>query len=187
MHKTCAIWLLLATVVLQFTHPTLASDDLENLQYSVKAQLPQIAPDWEVDTAGPLCGVYAACTALKMIDLDAEPRDFVASRYVGKCGGSTPEEVASIVTAAGGKAQIVSRLSSFDLRQLDCPVIANIRSDPTAKQFNHWVVAIRDEDGVIIFDGTNQQAKLLIAEFLGVWSGLGILVSREGENPLLAV
>ncbi|MDZ4658733.1 MAG: rhodanese-like domain-containing protein [Bythopirellula sp.] len=168
------------------TLPTFGAD-IENVGLSVKEQLPRESPNSQVDTVGSLCGVYAACTALKMIGFDAEPRDFFAARYVGKCGGSTPEEVARVITAAGGKAQIVSRLSSFDLGQVDCPVIANIRSTPTEKQFNHWVVAIKDKDGVIIFDGTNQESRLLTAEFLGVWSGLGILVSREGENPLLSV
>lgn len=154
---------------------------------AVAKLLPTTSPDWDIDTSGPLCGVYAACTALKMLCFDAEPRDFIAARYIGKCGGSTPEEVASIIEDCGAKAQIVSRLSSFDLRQVDCPVIANVRSNANSKRFDHWVVVVKDEDAFLVFDGPKQKAKLRPAEFLAMWSGLGILVSAKSDNPLMSV
>ena len=143
--------------------------------------------EWGTDLSGPLCGVYAACTALELIGIKADPRDFIATRYVSNCGGSSPEEAARVVRDSGAAAHILTRLSAFDLRLIDCPIIANVRTTPASNRFNHWVVAVPSDEGVTIYDGLQKPYEIRTAEFLGSWSGLGICVTRSGSTPLASI
>ena len=129
----------------------------------------------------------AACTALELNGIAADPRDFIAARYVSQCGGSTPEEVARVVRDAGGNARILSRLSATDLRLVRCPVIANVRSTMTSSRFNHWVAVVPNSRGVTVYDGTNPPIEVSTAAFLGSWSGIGICVTADEANPLTSI
>ncbi|HET6880590.1 MAG TPA: rhodanese-like domain-containing protein [Pirellulales bacterium] len=150
--------------------------------------VPQFGPaEWGANASGPLCGIYAACTAVNMAGLEAHPRDFIAAKYVGQCAGSSPEELAAVVEDAGARAQILSRLSVFDLHLARCPVIANVRMTAARNRFDHWVVAIPSEAGVTIFDGIQNPYHIKTAEFLGTWSGIGICVTRDQQNPLATI
>jgi hypothetical protein len=139
--------------------------------------------DWGAEVSGSLCGVYGACRALELIGIEADPRQFLASRYVGACGGSTPTEVARIINDAGAKAHILTNLSAFDLKLLDCPIIANVRISPTSHQFNHWVVAVPSDQSVRIYDGFQERYEIETAVFLGNWSAIGICVMRGQNSP----
>lgn len=150
----------------------------------VRRSLPSQPPHWVEDGEGPLCGLYAACHALQFIGIEALPQDFMATRYVGKCGGSTPQELANVIEDAGGRATIATRLSSFDLRTVGCPAIANVRATPSTSQFNHWVMVLNEGDQIVVYDGPDKRVKIPMAEFLGLWSGLGILVSSENKTPI---
>ena len=142
---------------------------------------------WGDNVSGPLCGVYAACTALKMVGVNADPHDFIATRYVGNCGGSTPEEIVRVIGDSRAEACILKQLSAVDLQLLNCPLIANVRSKPAGDRFNHWIVAIPSETGVKVFDGVQQPYEITIAEFLGIWSGIGISVSRSAVAPQASI
>lgn len=140
---------------------------------------------WETTGSGPLCGVYAACNALEMIGYEASPADFVNVKYLGGPHGSTPSEVASIVEEAGAKANITKGLSYLDLRLLNCPLIANVRSTPTSNVFDHWIVVVCDGGDVLIYDGVAEGTRIRPAEFLALWNGIGITVTPPSSNPLL--
>ncbi len=154
---------------------------------SIAELLPGPSFDWGTDVSGPMCGVYAACTAAEIVGIKADPRDFIATRYVGQCGGSSPEEVARVVTDAGAKASILTQLSAVDLRLMDCPLIANVRISPTSNRFNHWVVAVPSDAGVTIYDGLQTPYDISTAAFLGSWSGIGICVTRPESSPLASI
>jgi rhodanese-related sulfurtransferase len=143
--------------------------------------------NWGSTLPGPLCGIYAACTAVELIGMEAKPRDFLMSKYVGNCGGSSPEEVARVVKDAGARADVLSNLSTFDLRLIECPLIANVRTSPNTNRFDHWVVAVPSATGMTIFDGLKKPYDIRTAEFLGIWSGIGICVTRYGPTPLVSI
>ncbi|MCG8449128.1 MAG: rhodanese-like domain-containing protein [Pirellulales bacterium] len=162
--------------------------DSDNLR--VKKKVASLLPrefDWGGDISGPLCGVYAACTALELLGIEANPRNFIASRYVGQCGGSAPEEVSRVVVDAGAHAHTITRLSAIDLRLINCPVIANVRISASSNRFNHWIVAFPSDNGMTIYDGLQQPYDIRTAEFLGSWSGIGICVSRSEASPLVPI
>jgi len=124
---------------------------------------------------------------VEMVGLRADPREFIAKRYVGQCGGSSPLELARVVEESGASACILSRLSSLDLRLIDCPVIANVRVNPASNRFNHWVVVVPTDLGVTVFDGLQPASEISMAKFLGIWSGVGICVSRDQNSPLVSI
>lgn len=168
---------------------TTAGDAGSN-QVQVNPQVAEllVASDWGENLAGSsLCGVYAACTAVELIGLEADPRDFIAVKYVGKCGGSSPAEVARVVEESGANASILSRLSAVDLRLIECPFIAMVRANPAHEQFDHWVVAVPSDFGMTIFDGLQKPYDIRTAEFLGIWSGIGVCVSRDDNSPLVSI
>lgn len=145
------------------------------------------SPGWGSNLPGPLCGIYAACTAVELIGLEADPRNYLMSKYLGGCGGSSPEEVALVVKDAHARADISSGLSAFDLRLIQCPLIANVRSSLNSNRFDHWVVAMPNATGVLIFDGRKKPYTIPTAEFLAMWSGVGICVTRDVPTPLLSI
>ncbi len=144
-------------------------------------------PNWGKTFSGPLCGVYAACTAIKLIGMEADPRKFLTSKYVGNTKGSSPEEVSQVVKDAGARADILSGLSAFDLRLIDCPLIANVRTSPKTPRFDHWVVVIPTTTGMMIYDGVKKPYNVHTSEFLGIWNGIGICLTRDGPTPLLFI
>jgi rhodanese-related sulfurtransferase len=68
---------------------------------------------------------------------------------------------------------------------LNHPLIANVRSIPSSKSFDHWIVAIADAGDILVYDGVAPAVRLRTAEFLGLWNGVGILVSPLNSSPLL--
>lgn len=147
-------------------------------------ETPATLSHWHRTGSGPLCGVYAATNALAMIGCDASAEDFVATKYVGARQGSSPTEVAAIVEDAGADAHIFKGLSNLELKLLAYPLIANVRSTPTSRAFDHWVLAVADAGDILIYDGVAPQARISVAEFLGMWNGVGIIVSPRGSYPL---
>lgn len=142
---------------------------------------------WSDNLPGPMCGLYAACTAAELVGLRADPKDYLMSKYLGGCGGSSAQEVAMVVRDAHGRADILSGLSAFDLRLIRSPLIANVRSDVTSDKFDHWVVATPDAAGMTIFDGLKRPYTMKTAEFLAIWNGVGVCVARGGPSPVSAI
>ena len=177
----------IASAAIAVSNATASDADSEQAQSKLRVTERLAVADWGEDLPAPLCGVYAACTALELIGMKPDPRDFIATRYVGMCGGSSPAEVARVVEDSGANARILSRLSSLDLRMIGCPLIANVRSSPVSNRFNHWVVVVPSDVGVTVFDGLQQPYGLRIAEFLGIWSGVGICISRDESSPLSSI
>lgn len=150
-------------------------------------QLPTAQFNWGTDVSGPLCGIYAACTAVELNGLKANPGDFLASRYSGNCGGSTPDEVANVVRDAGANAYVLTHLSAMDVRLFNGPIIANVRPVPASNRFNHWVVVVPNRHNVQIYDGLEQPYHVSTAEFLGVWNGIGVCVTKDKESALAPI
>jgi len=150
----------------------------------ISGQLP--VPDWQGNLTGPLCGIYSSCTALELVGIPSNPKDFVASPYIGSCGGSSAAELVRLANDAGAGAHVVSRLSAFDLWITRAPLVANVRISPTSDRFNHWVVAVWSDGGMVLYDGIESPHKVSLAEFLGNWSGVGIVVTKSQDEAVLA-
>ncbi len=146
------------------------------------------SPPWEEDTAGPFCGIYAACAALRASGIAADPEDFIATKYVGACGGSTPAELSQLLADAGCDSTAIARLSSFDLWLVGQPLLAFVRRDSASTRFNHWVLVVPESNGVMtVYDGPDEAYELTTAEFLGIWSGLGLYICDGSINPLAII
>lgn len=144
----------------------------------VRNRLSGRAPHWSNGVSGPLCGVYSTCTAMRLSGFQCSPADYFTTSYVGS-SGSTPEQIASIAESVGAKAISVSNMSLFDLRWLDAPLIANVRSTPQSKAYDHWVVVTLHDGNLILYDALQPPMKARTAEFLASWSGVGVVSKRD--------
>jgi rhodanese-related sulfurtransferase len=131
---------------------------------------------------GPLCGIYAVCTAARLHGVDCNTADYVTAHYVSSSQGSTPDEMIRVCKALGLDAEVRSPLNALDLYILDLPVIANVRSSASARNFDHWSTVVPKKGGVWFYDGPSAGTELTMAEFLGLWSGVGIVVSRPNSH-----
>lgn len=143
----------------------------------VRSHLPEQSPEWNPKGGGPMCGVLSACRAARLVGVACTPEDYVTKYYVGSAQGSTPDEVAAVVRDVGAEPRILSGMSILELRGLNGPIIANVRRSPATPQYDHWVVAIAHDGGVAVLDGAGQATRTTAAEFLGIWSGLGVCVT----------
>ncbi|MEK6261006.1 MAG: rhodanese-like domain-containing protein [Planctomycetota bacterium] len=133
---------------------------------------------WSLETQGPMCGVYAVCRALTMLGTTVEPSELWKAEFVGSSKGSTPDELIAAVRAHGGEASLRSGLTFPEICSLGIPVIANVRHLPEDKEFNHWVCVQASQQGLLVYDGPNSGKFMNPSEFLALWSGIGIIVSK---------
>lgn len=97
-------------------------------------QIRDSRPSWTLGSAGPLCGVYAACSAVRLVGLETEESNYISASYIGTCAGSSVDEICRIVREAGAKAYQRAQLSSYDIRMFGGPVIAYVRKTPSDDQ-----------------------------------------------------
>lgn len=177
-----AAWAVLAVTPAALSAGEGSSRPAGDSKKDIRDHLPATDPEWGAAGSGPLCGVTSACVAVRLLGLDCSPADYISKRYVGVSQGSTPDEVAAVVEEAGAEAHVLSNLSALDLQSLRTPLIANIRATPASPQYDHWAVATFQDGQVLLYDGTGVPVRMAAAEFLGIWSGLGIVVTEPGTT-----
>lgn len=140
MYKRIGVirWLLVCSTALSGDCAYAAN---QNVSQVANSALPK-SFDWRLDMGGPLCGVYSACRIASLYQIEADPSQFVSSRYVGDCGGSSAVQLSVILEVLGGNPIVIDKLSWLDMRLIGSPLIANVRSDVSDGRFNHWVVAV---------------------------------------------
>jgi rhodanese-related sulfurtransferase len=140
-------------------------------------------------TAGPsnsTCGVYAACRALQLLDVEVNAGDYFTQEYISTFEGSSPEQVVKLIESNGCRGLPLTNLSKLDLLAVGHPVIANVKQSPNATVFDHWVCVLYADGGLQVFDGPAGAVEMTFAEFLPLWSGYGVIASREGTHTLWA-
>jgi len=143
---------------------------------------------WQEPISGSTCGVFAACSAIQRLGGLASPKNFIRAKYVGTCSGATQYQVAAVIEDCGFVAFHADRLSIFDLRFTNLPCIAFVRGDSATSRYNHWVFVEFPDNDVLVFDGVKAPYTLKMAEFMSIWSGRGIFVSKPHElSPLLQI
>ena len=152
---------------------------------AVREMLGERRPHWADPAGGPLCGVFSACTALELSGFSCRPEDYFSFRYVGSQRGSTPEEIEAILREEGAQGTTVAGMSALDLKATGRPVIVNVRSTPSARQYDHWGVVQWTDRGLVFHDGVRVPVVMSVAEFLAIWSGLGVIVSPAGHGPVV--
>lgn len=141
--------------------------------------------DWKWGVpSGPVCGVYAVCNSLQAMGIETSPGDFWSNEFVGSSEGSTPDELCRALHSRGVRGTVQAKLSVADLYIAGCPVIANVRAVPEASNYSHWVCVVARSDGLWMADGPGSAVKIPEAEFLAVWSGIGILVDKGPSGTL---
>jgi hypothetical protein len=144
---------------------------------------------WGNAVRGPVCGVYAACSAIQALGGNVSPRSLLNERYVGACDGTTQAELVAAIEDSGYAAFPVDALSSCDLFVSDLPFIALVRPTCVSRKYSHWVTVQGTKDGTFrVLDSGLEPYTLKPAELMSVWSGAGVFVGRTGgASPLVNV
>jgi rhodanese-related sulfurtransferase len=142
---------------------------------------------WSQEIEGPMCGVYAASRAMKILGHDVDPAKLWNANYVGRSEGSTPGEIIASLQDCGFSAQLASSMSKQEIEAAGNPVIANVRKHREDQVFNHWVCVQSTGDGILVFDGPNPGVQVAVPEFLASWSGLGIVVSKSSYHSRISI
>jgi len=144
---------------------------------------------WGNTVRGPVCGVYAACSAIQGLGGNVSPRSLLNERYVGACDGTTQAELVAAIEDSGYAAFPVDALSSCDLFLSDLPFVALVRPTCVSTKYSHWftVQATRDRTFRVLDSGLDSYT-LKPAELMSVWSGAGVFVGpKGGVSPLVNV
>lgn len=144
---------------------------------------------WGNTVRGPVCGVYAACSAIQALGGNVSPRSLINERYVGACDGTTQAELVAAIEDSGYAAFPVDALSSCDLFVSDLPFIALVRPTCVSRKYSHWITVQATKDGTFrVSDSGLDPYTLKPAELMSVWSGAGVFVGRTGgASPLVNV
>lgn len=138
--------------------------------------------NWTTTITGPVCGPYAACSAMRLLGSDCAPKDLVSARYIGSCEGSSGDEIVAAIEDNGFRAQPASGLSVLDLSVAGSPFLALVRPETVAKRYTHWVTVVPFEGGFTIFDSGRRSSFVTGAELMATWSGVGVFVSRRSDD-----
>jgi rhodanese-related sulfurtransferase len=136
------------------------------------------AQGWPV----PICGIYAATRAIRIVGHNVSLADGLKTEYVGSEEGSTADEIAQFIRDQGLVATSLRNLGAVDLAAARSPVIVNVRSDFSSSSYNHWVCALYDGEHLWIMDGPEPERQAKFADLMAVWNGYGIVVSRPEDR-----
>ena len=150
----------------------------------IRSKLPETW-NWSPDSSGPVCGVYAACRAASILNKEIDPAIFLNSKFIGHPNGSTPEELVDLIKECGLTATPLDSISTLEMHAMGCPIIANVRRSSSKTVYNHWVCVLATANGYLVFDGPSEGTEISSGEFLALFSGKGILVSRETNFAFL--
>ena len=135
----------------------------------------------------PLCGIYAGCRALDLVGYSCDPADFVTAHYISDRMGSTPDDLLRMIDKVGAEATPLMFLSKLELELLGAPVIANVRSRPSATVHDHWVCVFPEGSGLTVFDGPYAGKSVAPADLLPVWNGYALFVGQSNWNAVFWV
>ncbi len=137
----------------------------------------------QLDSNGPMCGVYSASRSITILGLDCKPSDYFSAKYVGDSKGSNPDEILAILRKYPVTAIPFSNLGRVDLIAVGTPVIVSVRKEEKGKAFDHWICVLARDSNLIGFDGSGNGVLMSWSDFLRTWNGFGIVVAKDGEMP----
>ncbi len=162
--------------------PTLKADD-DDVRHVLPATW-----NWTQDTQGPVCGVYAVCRALNLLEIAAHPEEMWNTKVVAHREGSSPLELIEAIEQYGGVGELRDSMSILELFAVARPVIANVRSNTARSLYDHWVCVCGTSDGLVVYDGSKPARRISPGEFLASFSGIGIVVDAglDSRNRCMA-
>jgi len=126
------------------------------------------------------CGIYSVYISCNLLDRSTEFDSLLKPQYVGSRDGSTLQELNTAIEDQGLAALAFNSLSLSDALSLGRPVILHVAGGDDPTDFDHYVVAVDNNDGAVAFvDGPSGLQYLSLSELENIWSGTGIIVLRS--------
>ena len=126
------------------------------------------------------CGIYSVYGALNALGVKCEFADFVSSKYVTSKFGSTIDDLKKAAEDHRAFALAESNLTASDLRDAPCPVVLHVADERRIGVYNHWVLYLGTEDGLVrVVDAPHELELMPFAELLARWDSIGLFVSDK--------
>lgn len=131
-------------------------------------------------SSDPFCGVFCLYAALRMQGKEADLHDLIVPEYIGSPKGSSLFELQRAATDFGLHAETITHISTGFLKRYRYPVILHVKSSPTSKAYDHFVLYLGTADGKArIFDPPGLMLLLPFRELLPRWSGNVLLLAPQ--------
>ena len=142
-------------------------------------------------SSDPFCGAFCLYAALRMQGKEADLHDLIVPECIGSPKGSSLFELQRAATDFGLHAETMTHLSTGFLKRYRHPVILHMKSSPTSKAYDHFVLYLGTVDGKArIFDPPGLTLPLPFRELLPRWSGNALLLApqpiKRQRRPRLA-
>ena len=126
------------------------------------------------------CGLYCLHAAFQALGHQADFASLVTPRYLGSHLGSSAAELSLAATEQGMQTRLLTNMTCGMLPLIDVPVLLHVRSKPSAKDYDHWILLL----GVIsgnarIYDGAGHTKLIPMQRLAAVWDGVGLFVSDQ--------
>ncbi len=126
------------------------------------------------------CGIYCLYGAMKLFGVQVDPNELLKPEYIGSVQGSSLAELKKCAEAYGLHAMPAARLTTKDLRDINCPVIIHVKSSPTGKTYNHYELFMGTKKGnALIYDPPKPAEAVEFRTISPRWDGTGLIVSDK--------
>ncbi|MFC1677269.1 rhodanese-like domain-containing protein [Planctomycetota bacterium] len=128
--------------------------------------------------SGHYCGVYCLYILLKTAGNQINLKELLKGEYVGSTKGSYITELKKAVEDYGMYGEIVSNLTSEQLRRYPYPIILHVKAMPDSKVYDHYELFLGTKDGKAqLCDPPEPVGLVSFRELAPRWNGTGLIVS----------
>ena len=104
----------------------------------------------------------------------------IRDRYVSSDRGSTANDLTKAASDFGLHGTVLQRLDAEFLRASGEPILLRLDLSRHGEGTFHWVAFLGDNNGrALVLDAPRPAAPTSYADLLGLWTGHGIVLSRE--------
>jgi rhodanese-related sulfurtransferase len=134
--------------------------------------------------AGPYCGLYCLYSEARLNGLNVPFDFFLNVKYISGREGSSLSDLLQLAGDVGMNAAAFENMSLRALKKLPCHAILLVRNDAyISRSYDHYVLYLGEKSGnASILDPPNPCEEIPLASLASLWSGAGILVSRQPIN-----
>jgi len=131
-------------------------------------------------SSGGYCGIYCLYAAMRISDIDVEPKELLKPEYIGSPRGSSLAELKKAAEDNGLYAVPVAKLTSKELRQSPYPIILHVKSAADKKEYDHYELFLETKEGQAkLYDPPDPVRLVPFRELAPRWDGTGLIVSSS--------
>lgn len=132
------------------------------------------------DPDAPYCGLYSLYAAALHEGLEINFSDLLKPQYIQCPQGSTLANLQQAAVDLGLYAVPAINLTIDVLRHADSPVILHVKKNPSARDYDHYIVFLGVRNGLAaILDAPKPVDYVPFERLSAIWDGTGLIVSSR--------